>query len=88
MERGLVWTSVLNGRYAVTVTRTGADEGTLRVRVIGSGRMLHEEAVRLGFGAPFEPDVSDVAHWQEIAIGVVDRAAPDGAELQQPMTPT
>lgn len=64
----------------MTVTRTGADEGMLQVKQMDSGRILHEEAVRLAYGAPFGPDMSDVARWQEIAIEVVDRDAPDEAD--------
>jgi len=72
-EDEIVWQGELDGRYKVTVLRTGPYRGTLRIEDVDDGRKLHEQDVGLMFNALFGPDVADVARWQEIPIRVVDR---------------
>lgn len=69
-----IWTSTLDGRYAVTVTRLDKYHGELTVR--DQERLIHRQAVGLAFGAIFGPDVDDVATWQQIAIEIVDGQQP------------
>ncbi|HKU24530.1 MAG TPA: hypothetical protein VJQ54_03605 [Candidatus Sulfotelmatobacter sp.] len=71
MQDNVVWTSTLDGRYKVTVTRTGDYHGELTISE--GDQVLHREPVGLSYGAIFGPDVSDVADWQQIAVEFVDR---------------
>lgn len=71
MQDNVVWTSTLDGRYEITVSRTDDYHGEL---TISEGDLvLHRESVGLSYGAIFGPDVADVADWQRIAVEFVDR---------------
>ncbi len=70
-----VWSSMLDGKYTVKVTRIAPYRGELTIAE--GNNMLHREDVLLSFDALFGPDVADVASWQESAIAFVDK-------LQQP----
>jgi hypothetical protein len=65
-----IWSSMLDGRYAVTVHRVSRSRGELNIR--DGNRLIHRQEVTLMYGAIFGPDISDVATWQEIATKVVD----------------
>ncbi len=70
MQDNVVWTSTLDGKYEVTVTRTGDYHGELTISE--GGQVLHSESVGLSCGAIFGPDVADVADWRRIAVEFVD----------------
>lgn len=70
-----VWSSELDGKYMVKVTRIAPYRGELTIAE--GNNVLHREDVLLSFDALFGPDVADVASWQESAIAFVDK-------LQQP----
>lgn len=69
----LVWQAILDGKYGCSVART-ADGGRLVVANEETQEILLDRPVTLMYGAPFGPDVADVALWEEICIGVVDNA--------------
>lgn len=77
----LVWQSVLDGRYIITVVRTGPYCGMLRIEDADTDRMLREEEVLLAFDAILGPDVGDVAVWQETAIAVCGRRQASGRHV-------
>lgn len=70
MNDNVVWTSTLDKRYEVTVTRIDYYHGELTISE--SGQVLHHETVGLSYGAVFGPDVDDVAYWEEISVNFVD----------------
>lgn len=70
-----VWSSMLDHRYTVKVTRIAPYHGELTIAE--GNNVLHREDVLLSFDALFGPDVTDVASWQEVALAFVDK-------LQQP----
>jgi hypothetical protein len=70
MQDNVVWTSTLDRRYEVTVTRTG--DYRAEPTVSEGDLVLHREAVGLSYGAIFGPDVADVADWRRIAVEFVD----------------
>jgi len=70
-DEAIVWSSMLDHRYTVKVTRTAPYFGELTIA--DGPTMLERRAVNLSFDALFGPDVSDVASWQAIAIEVVDK---------------
>lgn len=70
MQDDVVWTSILDGRYEVTVTRTGDYHGELTISE--GNQVLNRESVGLSYGAIFGPDVADVADWRRIAVEFVD----------------
>jgi hypothetical protein len=65
-----IWSSMLDGRYAVTVHRLSRSRGELNIR--DGSQHIHRREVTLMYGAIFGPDIDDVATWQEIATTVVD----------------
>lgn len=71
MPDDIVWNSTLDGRYAVTVVRTGSYRGDLSIH--DGDQLLHRESVGLIFDALFGADVDDVAQWQRIAIEFIDK---------------
>ena len=70
MQDNVVWTSTLDGRYKVTVTRTDDYHGELTISE--GNQVLHRESVGLSYGAIFGPDLADVADWRRIAVEFVD----------------
>jgi hypothetical protein len=70
MQDNVVWTSTLDGRYEVTVTRTDDYHGELTISE--GNQVRHRESVGLSYGAIFGPDVTDVADWRRIAVEFVD----------------
>jgi hypothetical protein len=71
MQDNVVWTSTLDGRYEVNVTRTDDYHGELTISE--GNQVLHRKPVGLSYGAIFGPDVAGVADWQRIAVEFVDR---------------
>jgi hypothetical protein len=68
----VIWTQTVDdGAFTAEVTRVDDDYGTLRVSVTG-GEQLLERPVSLAYGAPFGPDVDDVADWQDWTLEVID----------------
>ncbi len=66
----IVWTSTLDRKYTIAVTRTELYHGEL---TIAEGTtLLHRQPVFLAFDALFGPDETDVAEWQDIALAFVD----------------
>jgi hypothetical protein len=49
MQDNVVWTSTLDGRYEVTVTRTDDYHGELTISE--GNQVLHRESVGLSYGA-------------------------------------
>jgi len=76
MQDNVVWTSILDKRYEVTVTRS--DDYLAELTISEGNQVLHRESVGLSYGAIFGPDVADVADWRRIAVAFVDgqNAAP------------
>lgn len=70
MQHNVVWTSTLDGKYEITVTRSDDYLGELTVSQ--GDLVLHRETVGLSYGAIFGPDVADVAEWQRIAVEFAD----------------
>jgi hypothetical protein len=65
-----IWSSMLEGRYTVTVHWLRPYRGKL---TIWEGeKLIHSQKLALMYHAVFGPDVDDVATWQEIATTVVD----------------
>jgi hypothetical protein len=71
MQYNVVWTSALDGKYEVTVTRI--DDYLAELTIAESNRVLHRETVGLSYGATFGPDVADVSEWQRVAVEFVDK---------------
>jgi hypothetical protein len=65
-----IWSSMLDGRYAVAVRRLQFSSGELTVRE--SKNLIHSQKVNLMYGAIFGADVDDVTLWKEIATKIVD----------------
>lgn len=65
-----IWSSILDGRYTLTVHRVRPYRGELTIRE--GNRVVHQREVTLMYGATFGPDVDDVATWQKTALTVVD----------------
>ena len=78
MQDNVVWTSTLDGKYEVTVTRT--DDYHAELTISEGNQVLHRKSVGLSYGAIFGPDVADVGDWQRIAVEFADgqKAAPAG----------
>ena len=76
MQDNVVWTSILDKRYEVTVTRS--DDYLAELTISEGNQVLHRESVGLSYGAIFGPDVADVADWRRTAVAFVDsqNAAP------------
>ncbi len=70
MQPNIVWTSTLDGKYVLTITRIDDYLGELTISE--GDQLLHREVVGLSYGAIFGPDVADVAEWQRIAVEFVD----------------
>jgi hypothetical protein len=70
-DEHIVWSSMLDNKYIVEVSRTAPYHGELTIKV--GDETLHREPVDLSFDALFGPDVADVAEWQEIAIAFIDK---------------
>jgi len=70
MDENIVWTSKLDGRYIVTVTRTRPYQGELVI--VDGDQILLRQTVGLMFNAIFGPDIADVQSWQQIAIDIID----------------
>ena len=66
----IVWSSMLDGRYTIHVTRTGPYRAELTIAE--GANVLHREPVGLSFDALFGPDVAYAASWQESAVRFVD----------------
>ncbi|WP_420879141.1 hypothetical protein [Rhodococcus sp. (in: high G+C Gram-positive bacteria)] len=72
----VVWWSRMDDRFQVEVVHTtteNAYSGRLTVYEKTTGEVLHTADVEITAGAPFGPDVADVAAWQELAIAAVDQ---------------
>lgn len=71
MHGNTIWSSLLDRRYIITVSRTGSNRGELTIA--DTDQLLHREPVSLSYGARFGPDIDDVAHWKQLAVAFVDR---------------
>jgi hypothetical protein len=76
----LVWYSILDDKYVVTVTRPGKEHVLSQNGYVGIfeifnalGHRLYTEEVGLSYGARFGPDVADVDEWQTKAIDFIDK---------------
>lgn len=65
-----VWSSMLDGKYAIKVIRTAPYRGELTVAA--GTEILHRQPVGLTFDALFGPDWGDVQSWQAAATEFVD----------------
>lgn len=72
-ENDVVWTSTLDGRFSVIVTRTHPYCGELTISE--GANVLFRKKVSLAYNALFGPDVADVAEWQSAAIKFIDGQA-------------
>jgi hypothetical protein len=70
MQPNIVWTSTLDGKYVLTITRI--DEYLGELTLSEGDLVLHREVVGLSYGSLFGPDLADVADWQRIAVEFVD----------------
>jgi hypothetical protein len=72
----LVWYSILDDKYVVTVTRPEDPcddyKGTFEI-FDAEGKQLHSEQVGLAYGARFGPDMMDVDDWQNKTIEFIDK---------------
>jgi hypothetical protein len=68
----LVWYSVLDQTYVVTVTRIDEYQATYEI-ADAVGTPLVTDMVGLSYGALFGPDVSDVDEWQQRAVAFADK---------------
>jgi len=66
----IVWSSTLDKKYTIKVTRTELYHGDLTISEGAS--LLHREPVFLTFDTLFGPDVADVSEWRDIALAFVD----------------
>jgi hypothetical protein len=69
-DNDLVWTSLLDGRYTVAVTRTTPYCGELTIAE--GANVLFRKEVSLAYDARFGPDVADVVSWQCDVITFID----------------
>lgn len=58
--------------WRVTVERLNDSIGILKVIKTVTATIVHQQEVTLMFGAIFGPDIDDVNHWQDLAIGIID----------------
>ncbi len=75
MSEDVVWSSMLDHRYRVTVTRTASYQGELTIAE--DEVVLHKQTVGLMYNALFGPDIDDVRSWQELAVNFIDSRASD-----------
>ncbi len=68
-----IWSSMLDNRFLCEVQRIDADYGTFVIFDVHDGnKPVFNRKVPLMYGAPFGPDVDDVARWEEMGIQFVD----------------
>jgi hypothetical protein len=70
LNEQIIWESTLDNRYAIQVVRVAPYEGKLVIRE--ADEEIFSQQVPLSYGATFGPDVSDIANWQEIALGFIE----------------
>jgi hypothetical protein len=66
----LVWSGIVDGRFACRVVRNGGTGGILSVH--DGDNKIYAKPVSLSYGARFGPDASDVEDWQERCTEVID----------------
>lgn len=66
-----VWSSMLDNKYTIKVTRTVPYRSELTIAA--GTEILHRQPVGLSFDALFGPDWGDVQSWQAAAIEFVDK---------------
>jgi hypothetical protein len=76
----LVWYSILDNKYIVTVSRPTTKHVLSQNGYVGileifdaNGKILYTEEVGLAYGARFGPDVDDVYQWQEKVLAFIDK---------------
>lgn len=69
---GIIWYSVLDQKYVVTVTRRDEYHAEWTISD-AAGHLLKTEEVGLSYGALFGPDVGDVDEWQRQAMAYADQ---------------
>lgn len=70
MNDNTVWTSTLDNRYTVTITRMKPYHAELTIA--DGEQVIHRQPVVLKYDALFGPDVDNVCEWQEIAVQFID----------------
>jgi hypothetical protein len=84
-EFDLVWRATVDeGTWEVSIVRTGAYSGDLRIVRIAGGQLIHSEPVDLSYGAVFGPDGFDVQMWQDLAITAIDHYNAQPRHEEQP----
>lgn len=68
-----IWEASLDNRYDCKVERIDEYGGRLTVVDTETKNLMLDENVSLMYGARFGPDMSDVAHWEEMIIEVIDK---------------
>jgi hypothetical protein len=66
----IIWNSRIDGKYECKVVRVDKYNGTLQI--FDGEKEIFSKPVTLMYGAPFGPDVDDVALWQEQIINFID----------------
>lgn len=67
-----VWQATLDDRYLVKVIGEDANWYSGVLIIEDNGTELLREPTNIIFGAPFGPDVDDVARWQDRATEFID----------------
>lgn len=68
-----VWEASLDHRYDCKVERIDEYTGRLTVVDTETSKLMLDESVGLMYGARFGPDISDVAHWEDMIVEVIDK---------------
>jgi hypothetical protein len=75
-DPGVVYENTIDGgKWGCKVIRTEPYVGQLTVWNIASGTVILDERVGLAYDAVFGPDVDDLAGWQGMILGSIDRQA-------------
>lgn len=75
-EDVVVWENTIDqGAWGCKVVRGGAMKGQLSVWNVATGEVILDKEVGLAYDAIFGPDVDDLAQWQGMILGAIDRQA-------------
>ena len=74
----IIWASLLDNTYECFVSRLSENQGQLRVVNTDTKEVLLDQEVALSYGAPFGPDVDDLAYWQDLCAQIVDQSKSQG----------
>jgi hypothetical protein len=70
MNENIVWSTLLNDRYLVKVTRT--EPYMAQLTIAYKGEILHRQETELMFDAVFGADSSDIRSWQQSAMDFLE----------------